>query len=134
MTFGAFYTEERIEGNDRENTAVASILFEFMKDQTIKPFVSVSYERGTEHFRKNPDEYLFEAGAWTKIDKLSLLAEVQYDYIHHYPTSLTSIDIEGDYALAENIAAGIGCTFMIHEHDTPFISATSYFAHLKLGF
>lgn len=139
LTFGAFYTEERIEKMDRENTAVASILFEFMKDHTIKPFASVSYERGTEHFSKNSDEYTFEAGAWTKIDKLSLLAEVQYDYTHDYPefskpNTFTSIAFEGDYALAENIAAGIGCNFLIHEHETPISSQAIYFAHVKLGF
>lgn len=134
LTLGAYYTEDRDEGQDRENTVKAEALLELMKDQELKPFAAVTYERDAEYFSKSHDSYDFEAGVWTKLDKASVKASLNYDYNHHDTVSLTYLNVEANYGFAENIALGAGISSLLHEHNSPFSSQTTYGVHAKLIF
>lgn len=134
LTVGAYYTENRDEGQDRENTVEAKALLELMKDQILKPFAAVAYERDAEYFSKSHDNYNFEAGLWAKADKISVKTAVSYVYNHHDTVSSTYIDVEADCALAENIAVGAGFSSLLHEHNTLLTSQTTYGAQIKLVF
>ena len=134
IRFGAAYTEEREEGEDRYNTVKASVLLEPMKDLDLKPFAAVVYNRNVEYFSKSYDGYDFQAGAWTKLNKASIIASLDYKYNHHYTQSETFINLEANYGLADNIAAGAGFSSMIHEHNTRYSSIITYGVHVKLTF
>lgn len=135
LDLALYYDELRAENTDRDDTWRASARIELMRDMGIKPYAAVEYTRDAIHFGKGMmDTYNFKAGAWTKIDKLSLMANVNADYTHGLRATYAYAAMEADYALAENIAVGITAKGMFYEHNTIFSSRADYEMVLKTRF
>lgn len=112
-----YYTEFRPEGMDRYNTLQFQFCLDLLLDKTIKPYMSVFYDRGIKQIRKSNDYFYFYAGAWTKPGRIMLKAEAETDYMPDSP-EMTDVflNLDAHYKITDNFSAGIYGKTLLYSH------------------
>lgn len=112
-----YYTEYRPEHSERYNTLQFQLCLDIMLDKTVKPYMSVFYDRGIKHIKKSDDSFHFYAGTWSKFGRIMLKAEAETAYMPDSPESTDIfLNLDAHYKITDNFSAGIYGKGLIYSH------------------
>ena len=112
-----YYTEYRPESMERYNTLQFQFCLDLLLDKTVKPYMSVFYDRGIKQIRKSNDNFYFFAGAWSKFGRIMLKAEAEADYMPDSPeTADIFLNFDAHYKITDNFSAGLYGKTLLYSH------------------